>query len=75
MKVTWESDLCFKRTIWLSGLEGEGGNWLHPQVWVRGGGVDSDQSMELSEVDGFERGSKRLRRACTLLSWLADCFR
>jgi len=28
MKVTWESDLCFKHTIWLWGSEGEGGNWL-----------------------------------------------
>lgn len=44
-------------------------------VWVRDDGLDLGQSRGVSEVDGFERGTKRLSRACTLLSWLDDFFR
>lgn len=78
MKVRWESDLCFKHTIWLWGSEGKGGNWLRGddlRSGLRDDGLDLGQSRGVCEVDGFERGTKRLSRACTLLSWLADFFR
>jgi len=42
---------------------------------VRDDGLDSGQSRGIREVDGFERGTKRLSKTCTLLSWVADCFR
>lgn len=71
MKVTWESALCFKHTIWLWGPEGGSVETVvagrPPQVWVRYDGLVSGQ---ISEVNGFERGTRRLSRACTFFHGL-----